>query len=463
MAADQRSALGTAHPFVIVGGGAAGLMAAIVAASRLGPGRVLVLEAARETGRKILISGGGRCNVLPMRNAPERFVSSSPNRLVRRFLERFPLREQRAFFEELLGAPLREEPESQKLFPESNRARDVRDALRSRAEELGAGIRASSPVRDLVRCGNAWRLMIDAGAIDASAILVATGGRSVLGQGADALGLDWVSALGHTIRAPYAALAPLTAPGAPHGSLSGLSLDARVSARCGDERAESSGGFLFTHKGYSGPSVLNVSHVVERAAGAGVRVTARFTPFEKEDVDWDAALRSAPGNLAPLLRKRFPDRLAGAVIAAANVQDVSLSRLTREARRAVVEMLEAFPLPVNGTEGYRTAEVMGGGVALEEVDPATGESRIEPGLFLAGEILDAFGPIGGFNFQWAWSTGRTAGGGAASFLDAAPWSSPSARALSSPTGSADPPTTSRAGRSGRRACRTPRPRSARRR
>src|SRR5207249_1890247 len=148
----------------IVGGGAAGLMAAIHAARRLGTGRVVVLEAAREVGRKVVISGGGRCNVLPMLHRPERFVSSSPPRLVRRFLERFPLREQRRFFEELLGGPLREEAESGKLFPPSNRARDVRDALRREAERAGAGIRCGAPVRDVSRDvggnGDAWRVAL---------------------------------------------------------------------------------------------------------------------------------------------------------------------------------------------------------------------------------------------------------------------------------------------------------------
>src|SRR5258706_4468013 len=134
----------------IVGGGAAGLLAAIRAGERVrGSARVLVREAGKETGRKTLVSGGGRCNVLPMVEGNERFVSSSPPRLVKRFLDRYPLAEQRAFFEELLGAPLREEAETRKLFPPTNRARDVRDALRAKAESLGVEIRSQAPVRAL--------------------------------------------------------------------------------------------------------------------------------------------------------------------------------------------------------------------------------------------------------------------------------------------------------------------------
>jgi len=453
-------------PVVILGAGAAGLMAARFAA---GGGRpVVVLEAAREAGRKILVSGGGRCNVLPVAEAPERFVSDSPNRLVRRFLARWPLEEQRTFFEALLGGALREEPGSGKLFPPTNRARDVRDALRTSVLSAGAEIRSSSPVRDLVRSRRAgFEVRLDTGSLHAAAVVVATGGRSVLSGGADAAGFEWAAALGHSIRPTYPALAPLVGDAPSHHALAGVSAYARVTARAGDESGVSEGGFLLTHRGWSGPAVLDVSHVVERAARAGkafdVRVTflpaepnrARGKEREKERENekknerergrenekdasngpvrgaspwrfgnaeaiaraWDEHLRIGAGSgssLSSFLRKSsLPDRLASFVLETARVPDGPLSRLTREARRRVVSALASFPIPATGTEGYRTAEVTGGGVALEEVDPGSGESRLVPGLFFAGEILDAFGPIGGFNFQWAWATGRTAGEAAA--------------------------------------------------
>jgi len=441
---------------VVVGGGAAGLLAAL-AASR-GGRRVLVLEAARDVGRKILVSGGGRCNVLPMENAPGRFVSESPNRLVRRFLGRWPLSEQRAFFEELLGGPLREERESKKLFPPSNRAADVRDALRFAAAAAGASLRASAPVRDVAHAGDGFAVRLDGEGggeeILAPRVILATGGRSVLAGGADAAGFAWAAAMGHLVHPTYPALVPLTGNAPSHHALSGVSLPARVAARSADDRATSSGGFLFTHKGWSGPAVLDVSHVVERGRLAGrtseVRVCFGFGREEEKisangpvrgadaaprgGVDavakaWDEALRAGARSggarsLSSFLSKSFfsssstsssslPDRLVRLVLEAAGVGDQPLARLTRDARARVVETLTAFPLPATGTEGYRTAEVTGGGVALGEVDPGSGRSRLVPGLFFAGEILDAFGPIGGFNFQWAWATGRTAGEAAA--------------------------------------------------
>ena len=425
---------------VVVGAGAAGLLAALAAAR--GGRRVLLLEAARDAGRKILVSGGGRCNVLPMEDAPQRFVSESPNRLVRRFLHRWPLSEQRAFFEELLGGPLREERESKKLFPPSNRAADVRDALRFAVAGAGATLRLSAPVRDLARTGDGFAVRLDGEGggeeICAPRVVLATGGRSVLAGGADAAGFHWAEAMGHRVHPTYPALVPLTGNAPAHHALSGVSLPARVTVRSDGDQAMSSGGFLFTHKGWSGPAVLDVSHVVERARLAGrtseIRICFGFGKEEEKislngpergvggslvgDVAarWDAALAGAAGarSLSSFLsRSSIPDRLIRLLLETAGVADQPLARLTREARARVVKTLTAFPLPATGTEGYRTAEVTGGGVALEEVDAGSGRSRLVPGLFFAGEILDAFGPIGGFNFQWAWATGRTAGDAAA--------------------------------------------------
>jgi predicted Rossmann fold flavoprotein len=396
---------------VVLGGGAAGLLAALAAAR--GGRRVLALEAAKDAGRKILVSGGGRCNILPMEDAPARFVSESPNRLVRRFLDRWPLSEQRLFFEELLGGELREEPESRKLFPPSNRAKDVRDALREALAAAGGTLRTAAPVRDLVRSSDGFAVRLDGGEeIAAPRVILATGGRSVLAGGADAAGFAWAAAMGHTVRPTYPALVPLTGDAPAHHALAGVALAARVTARSSGERAASTGGFLFTHKGWSGPAVLDVSHVVERAALGGASAEVRVCFGGSPASQWDAALKGAAGarSLSSFLsRSSLPERLASLVLETARVPDVQLSYLSREARVRVVETLTAFPLPATGTEGYRTAEVTGGGIALEDVDPGSGRSRLVPGLFLAGEILDAFGPIGGFNFQWAWATGRTAG------------------------------------------------------
>ncbi len=397
---------------VVVGAGAAGFMAAI--AAREAGARVTVLESTADGGRKILISGGGRCNVLPAEAAPGRFVSDSPRTLVRALLGGWPLREQRRFFEHDAGVPLALEADSGKLFPASNRARDVRDALARLASVRGAELRFRAPVTDLRRDADGWTLDTPAGPVTADRVVLATGGLSVPATGSDGAGLAFARALGHVVHPTYAALTPLRAVPAAHVGLAGVSLEVAIEAASARERAAARGGFLFTHRGYSGPAVLDVSHVAVRsqwpgAAPAVVRVA--WTPLDRGE--WTARLATARGLVTTALSARLPQRLAEALAHEAGIEPArSCAQLRRDERERLLDRLTAYPLPWTGDEGYRTAEVTGGGVALDEVHRATLESRRAAGLFLCGELLDAFGPIGGHNFNWAWSTGRIAGLGA---------------------------------------------------
>jgi predicted Rossmann fold flavoprotein len=390
-------------------------MAAIFAAQ--GDAETVLLERTSDGGRKILISGGGRCNVLPSRADESRFVTASPPRALQRMLRSWPLREQIPFFEGALGIPLTEEPESAKLFPASNRARDVRDALLALARRRGVELMMDTLVTGLAPTGHGWR--IERGAappLEARAVIVATGGLSIPRSGSDGMGLSILEGLGHTIHPTYPALTPLTAPESAYSVLAGLSLPVTITARSASESASATGGFLFTHRGYSGPSVLDVSHVAVRSTGhetTPARISVRWT--RSDEKAWESALKpEGSRTVAGVLRTELPDRLAAALCRAAGVDPARpLAQLRREERMRLIETLVRGDLPWSGHEGYAKAEVTGGGVSLAEVDPATMESRKQPGLFLCGEILDAFGPIGGFNFQWAWATGRAAGIGAA--------------------------------------------------
>ena len=225
-----------------------------------------------------------------------------------------------------------------------------------------------------------------------------------------------LEALGHTIHPTYAALTPVVSEPAVFGELSGVSLAATVTARDGSRSASSHGGFLFTHRGYSGPAVLDVSHVVVRSraeADGAARLLIRWTALDERD--WEAALQpQGTRTVAGALRRELPERLADALAALADVPPTRpLAQLRRAERIRLVEALVRAELPWTGDEGYRKAEVTGGGVSLGEVDPRTLRSRRHSGLYLCGEVLDAFGPIGGYNFLWAWATGRAAGIGAA--------------------------------------------------
>jgi predicted Rossmann fold flavoprotein len=383
---------------------------------------VVLLERTRDGGRKILVSGGGRCNVLPSQAAPERFATDSSPNTLRKILLSWPLAEQRRFFEEEVGIPLGLEAESGKLFPASNRARDVRDGLVALAARQGVERRFGALAAGLEPDGlGGWIVHLDPleGGSDlaARAVIVATGGLSLPGTGSDGIGLDLMRHLGHTVHPTYPALTPLTAEPPRHASLAGISLEVTIRAPGAGKGFTASGGFLFTHHGYSGPAVLDISHLAVRSRLAGGPPQPLLVQWTDLDTAaWEEKLRTgsgASGNIVTPLRRRLPDRLAEALLAEAAIHPGRPHhQLRREERLRLIELLTRYPLPWTGDEGYRKAEVTGGGVALSEIDPRTLESRRHPGLFLCGEILDAFGPIGGHNFSWAWATGRAAGLGA---------------------------------------------------
>jgi predicted Rossmann fold flavoprotein len=231
--------------------------------------------------------------------------------------------------------------------------------------------------------------------------------------GSDGTGLDIARRLGHLIHPTYPALTPLLAQPPVHADLAGVSLEVELTGVAGGDRRVTRGGFLFTHRGYSGPSVLDLSDLATRAVlGLAPRpeLTVRWAPDLGRN-EWDERLRApSPRRVATLLREQLPDRLADRLLADLGIdRGLELAQLTREARLRLIDQLTRYPLPWTADEGYQKAEVTGGGVALSAVDPGTLESRTHPGLYLCGEILDAFGPIGGHNFAWAWATGRTAG------------------------------------------------------
>lgn len=387
----------------VIGAGAAGLVAA--AFSAVSGAKTILLERTKDGGRKILISGGGRCNVLPSVLAPERFVTDSPPHLLRAMLRAWPLHEQRAFFENDLNIPLALEEESGKLFPRSNRAKDVRDGLVDFARAKGVEIQFDTTVSDVSPSQHGFTIATSHGDLHCDRVIFATGGLSVPTTGSDGTGLNIAQRLGHSLIDTYPALTPLLAKDDQHASLSGVSLNVRLRAKVGSKTTESVGGFLFTHRGYSGPSVLDVSHL-----------TARDTPVIRAQwatasaADWQHHFEAHSASVLTILSKFIPARLAEQLMLEADIPaDRRTSSLKRSERIALIDLLTAYPLPWSGNEGYKKAEVTGGGVALTEVDSRTLESKKVPGLYLCGEMLDAFGPIGGHNFSWAWATGRAAG------------------------------------------------------
>jgi predicted Rossmann fold flavoprotein len=398
----------------IVGAGAAGLMAAVWA-RRTAPGRrVVVLDGARTLGAKILVAGGGRCNVTHDAVDETAFAGSS-RPAIRKVLRRFGVDDTIAFFRDQ-GVSLKRE-ETGKLFPTTDRARTVLDGLLRAARSAGVEIRHPWRV-ERVRPGFVLTSARDE-TLEAERVVLATGGRSLPKTGSDGGGYALARALGHTVTPRvFPGLVPLLLP-AGHflRELSGLSAPATLEVRDGAGRpiVSFTGSTLCTHFGLSGPAVLDVSRYLidARLDDEAASLVARWLPGVGPDA-LEAALRDPAVTPGRYLAARMPERLARALCAESGVEwGRAGHQLTREARRALVRSVTEMPLPVSGDRGFDHAEVTAGGVPLAEVDLATMRSRRREGLSLCGEICDVDGRIGGFNFQWAWASGYVAGTGLA--------------------------------------------------
>jgi hypothetical protein len=414
---------------LVVGAGAAGLAAAIFAAeaaqAREGF-RVQLLDGAKQPGAKILVSGGGRCNVTHERVLPDDF-HGTPH-LIRNMLAGFGVAATVRWFASL-GVELKRE-ETGKLFPTTDRAETVLRALLDRCLALGVGLAVERRVVGVAPTsglsdGSGFIVRHERGECRTRSVIMATGGRSLPRTGSDGHGWRIVQELGHTVTPTSPALVPLVLnPTMFHAELSGVSqeveLTTHVEGRPVDRRT---GSLLWTHFGVSGPVVMDASRWWTMARGASklVELRANFLPGMTQDtVDrWimeqgaEAPRRSA----SALLATRVPERFAIQACRRLGVEPgTALGQLSRAQRRMLVQGLNRFALPVERDRGWNFAEATAGGVPLDEVDFRTMESRKVPGLYLIGEMLDCDGRIGGFNFQWAWATGHLAGRSAAAAL-----------------------------------------------
>lgn len=398
----------------VVGAGAAGLATAIFAARADPYLRIILLDGARKIGAKILVSGGGRCNVTNVRVDAEDFRGASRN-AVRKVLRSFTATQAAEFFAEL-GVPLHEE-EHGKLFPDSHNAHTVLDALLGEVTRRGVSVRCAHRVIAMDRLGDVFRLQTRYGEIAARRVVLATGGKSLPKTGSDGAGYELACALGHSIVEPVPALVPLVLAGDFHAGLSGVSHGVALTVRVqGDKPVTHTGSLLWTHFGVSGPVVLDASGLYTRARWEGRNVTMSlsflpgYNPEQAQTWLLQRTARHPRETLRNTLATVLPARVADALIDYLRVEkDTSLSHVSRETRHVLIKTLLYFELSVIESRGFGHAEVTSGGVPLEEVDVSTMASRRTPGLVLVGEILNVDGRIGGYNFQWAWSTAAVAG------------------------------------------------------
>ena len=397
----------------VIGAGAAGLMAALWAA-RSGA-RVALLEGSRAPGLKIVISGGGRCNILPSASDDDDFFTSGSRHVLKRLFRTWPRERVQEYLEHDLGIALVLEEETGKLFPVGQRAVAVRDRLVEAAQEAGAALLCPWRVQGLARAGDGYLLTeLNGAQLHAARVILASGGASVPKTGSDGTGYRLARELGHELLPIYPALVPLTTRAAEFTALAGIALPVRWRAlRGGQVLEERVRELLFTHRGFSGPAILDASHWYVRDR-AQIEIGWGALDAPAWETHWQPRGRR---ELAKALGDLLPRRLADVLVRRAGMrEDTRVGSLTRSQRDALLRVLLHFPLPLDGDEGFRVAEVTGGGVPLDAVHPSTLESRRAPGLYFCGEILDVIGRIGGYNFLWAWITGRLAGESAARAL-----------------------------------------------
>jgi predicted Rossmann fold flavoprotein len=380
---------------LVLGGGAAGLMCAIEAGKR---GRkVMVIDHAKRPADKIRISGGGRCNFTNLHSSPANFLSQNPHFCVSA-LKRYTQHDFLGLVEQH-RIPWHEKTLGQLFCDES--AKDIIQMLLAELEQAGGSLQLETEIKAVSKPDDQFSVATSKGT---KSLVVATGGPSIPKMGATGLGYDLAKQFGLSVLAPRAALVPLTFSDTNKelcARLAGVSVDAKVSFQKTTFRE----GLLFTHRGLSGPSILQISSYWQEGKPISVNMVPEVDVFEVlRQARQDAPKQDLKTALGQLLPNRLAEELSKAFQLKGRLADLSDKVLRRAA-----EQLNRWQLTPVGTEGYRTAEVTIGGVDTKELSSKTMESNKVPGLYFIGEVVDVTGHLGGFNFQWAWSSGHAAG------------------------------------------------------
>ncbi|AZN39894.1 BaiN/RdsA family NAD(P)/FAD-dependent oxidoreductase [Paenibacillus albus] len=414
------------YDVIIIGGGSAGLMAGI-AASKHGA-KVLLLDKGDKLGRKLGISGGGRCNVTNNKDIDELIKHIPGNgRFLHSSLANFGNKDIIAFFEQL-GIRLKEE-DNGRMFPVSDKAKTVVDALINQVRGQGVDIRVNTPVKrvNFSEDGVLGVTTASGENISSRSVIIAVGGKSVPHTGSTGDGYPWAEAAGHTITDLFPTEVPITVnePFIASKELQGLSLrevSLSVWNAKGKKQISHEGDMIFTHFGISGPIALRCSQFVvkqlKQAGGGSVLLTIDLFPGRSTDEVYAESLQlvklEAKKSIKNVLKGYLPERMIPLLLAAAELDEqLTYDNIPKQSWLALVKLMKAFPLRAYGTLKLEDAFVTGGGVNLKEIDPKTMESKLKSGLFFCGEVLDIHGYTGGYNITAAFSTGYTAGTNAA--------------------------------------------------
>lgn len=383
---------------LVVGAGAAGLFAALTAGQR--GRRVQVIDHANKVGKKILMSGGGRCNFTNTGTTAANYLSANPH-----FCKSALARYTPADFVELVQKHriAYHEKELGQLFCDTSSKQIVR-LLMDECAQAGVQVRTDTAVEVIDATTNGWQVRTSSGLYTAQSLIVATGGLSVPTMGATGFGYEIARRFGHPLLPTRAGLVPLTLSGKPlerFDGLSGVALD--VEASCGKVSFRNQ--LLITHRGISGPSILQISNYWQ----PGKDLRLNLLP-DCDALSWLQEMKRDRGasEMRTVLGEVIPKRLAQR-LCEIWLGDKPVRQFDEPQLASAADLLENFPITPSGTEGYRTAEVTLGGVDTAKVSSATMESKLQPRLFFVGEVLDVTGWLGGYNFQWAWASGHAAG------------------------------------------------------
>ena len=409
------------HDIAVIGAGAAGLAASIFTAEAAAKGdrpqRIVLLDGVKTIGAKILVSGGGRCNVAHEVVTPTDYFGN--RRIIRNVLAGFSVEQTVKWFASL-GVELKRE-KTGKLFPVTDKARTILTALLNRCRALGVIILSDHRVTRVDHLPGpqaAFSVHHTHGTLHARKVILATGGRSIPKSGSDGFGYSLARRLGHHVTATVPALVPLVLDDTMfHKTLSGLSHEVELTTMVKSCKVDCRiGSLLWTHFGISGPVVMDASRfwTLGHEQGETVEVYGNFLPGQMQEQAKSWLMGRATDNpqrsLLKIWAQQIPERFAEALCSHIECDpNTAVAQLPRKDRDRLLAALTKFKFPVKHDRGWNYAEVTAGGVPLEEINFQTMESKVVPGLYLIGEILDCDGRIGGFNFQWAWATGYLAG------------------------------------------------------
>ncbi|AZU04441.1 hypothetical protein X907_1918 [Glycocaulis alkaliphilus] len=387
---------------LVIGAGAAGLFYG----ARAGEAglRVLVIDHAAKPAEKVRISGGGRCNFTNIHTRPENFISANPH-FAKSALARFTpqdfldrlARHDIGWHEKTLG----------QLFCDG-RSGAIIDMLLEELRETGGELRLGTSINSVTRTDTGFRISTSGGVIEAARLVIASGGLSIPKMGATGFAYDIARQFGHSVIEPRAALVPFVFEGRDKedfASISGVACPVRAS----NDRAAFDEAMLFTHRGLSGPAILQISSYWQPGEPvvidllAGLNAVSALTAFKAEH---------PKRSLASAMETLLPNRLVALLSERGDIPDMPrMADMSHAAIEALVDSLSRWTVRPAGTEGWRTAEVTAGGINTDELSSKTMESRIVPGLYFIGECVDVTGWLGGYNFQWAWASAHAAAQG----------------------------------------------------